>query len=308
MRAPIALFVYNRPKHTRETVESLRKNKYAAESDLIIFSDGAKNDNASAAVEEVRSYLRTVDGFRSVRIVESPVNKGLARSIIEGVREVLRQYDTIIVLEDDMITSPYFLSYMNQGLELYQNDDKVISIHAYIYPIKKAGLPQTFFVRGAHCWGWATWRRGWDLYQEDGQKLLDELTQRGLTREFDYNGNYPFTKMLSDQIQGLNDSWAIRWHAAAFLRDKVTLYPKDSLVRNIGFDAAGTNSAATDSVYDTDISYEDIQLAKIPVEEEKQYRKRMIDFFGKIKASIPQRIVRKLRKIAGRFLPLSSTK
>lgn len=241
MLAPIALFVYNRPWHTKQTLNALVKNPLADQSDLIIFSDGAKTKNHIASVQEVRRYVNNITGFKSIRVVESTVNKGLANSIISGVSSILESSETIIVLEDDMVTSPYFLTYMNKALQLYENDEQVISIHAYIYPVKQK-LPETFFLKGADCWGWATWKRGWNLFNPDGKYLLDQLKKRKLTNEFDFNRTYAFTRMLKNQIKGINDSWAIRWYASAFLLNKLTLYPGESLIRNIGNDSSGTHS------------------------------------------------------------------
>jgi len=240
----IALFVYNRPWHTRQTVESLKRNYLAEQSTLHIFSDGPKR-GTDPKVEEVREYIKTINGFKQVKITASPTNGGLARSIIRGVSEILRFEDSLIVLEDDMITSPYFLTYMNEALDMYQHDEEVASIHAYVCPVGQQ-LPETFFLRGADCWGWGTWRRAWKLFEPDGRLLLNEIQQQGLEYEFDYFGSYPYTRMLRQQIKGKNDSWAIRWYATAFLKNKLTLYPGISLIRNIGNDSSGTHSWDSD--------------------------------------------------------------
>ena len=227
--APIALFVYNRLLHVQNTVEALQRNKFASESDLYIFSDGPSGEVEIENVLKVREYLKTIIGFKSVAIIEREENLGLARSIISGVTEIVDKYDRIIVLEDDLITSPFFLKFMNEALEFYKDEINVISIHGYLYPVK-AQLPRTFFLRGADCWGWATWKRGWNLFEPDGKKLLYELKARKLKKQFDNNGAYPYTKMLEKQVKGKNNSWAIRWHASAFLKGKLTLYPGNSLI------------------------------------------------------------------------------
>lgn len=277
---------------TRQTVDALMKNKQADQSDLFVFSDGPRSEESVEPVLQVREYVHSIAGFRSVTIVESPVNKGLARSIIEGVSTVLRDHDTVIVLEDDMITSPHFLRYMNEGLDMYKEDDRVISIHGYVYPLMQF-LPQSFFLRGADCWGWGTWKRGWALFESDGARLLDELVRCQLTQDFDYNGSYPFTQMLRDQIRGVNDSWAIRWQAAAFLKNKLTLYPGKSFVRNIGFDSSGTHSGVTD-VYDGDLQLEDRPLQRIDIEELAEARRSFESYFRSIQPSLLGRIKQKL--------------
>ena len=242
--APIALFVYRRLSHTKTTVESLLRNKEAAESVLYIFSDAARSEKDSAAVSEVREYIHSITGFQAVHLIEQDKNRGLANSIISGVSSVLEDHDRVIVIEDDLLLSPYFLQYMNIGLSIYQNEERVASIHGYTYPIQM-NLPETFFLRGADCWGWATWKRAWLHFEPDAEKLYKEIMYSGQKAEFDYHGYAGNIKMLLKQITGRIDSWAIRWHASAFLANMVTLYPGVSLVQNIGMDGGGTHSDAT---------------------------------------------------------------
>ncbi len=291
--APIALFVYNRIDHTRKTIEALQKNFLATESELFIFCDNAKNYDSNQAVQAVRDYVKSVQGFKNVTIIEREKNLGLAQSIISGVSEIVEKFGHIIVLEDDMVTSPHFLEYMNEALELYETEEKVISIHGYIYPVKKT-LPETFFLRGADCWGWATWKRGWDIFEKDGSKLLQELQQKKLTKIFDFDGCYPYIRMLEDQISGKNNSWAIRWYAAAFLANKLTLYPGKSLVQNIGFDGSGTHCADM-SAFDIEISPEKLLLEKIPLVENTQAREAIKKFF-KPKKSFIKKIIHRINK------------
>ncbi|NCQ13070.1 glycosyltransferase family 2 protein [Candidatus Falkowbacteria bacterium] len=277
--APVALFVYNRPNHTRQTVEALQNNILAPESDLIIFSDGPKDSTESReGVLAVREYLKTVSGFKSVRVVIRDKNNGLANSIITGVTEVINQYGRIVVLEDDMISSKHFLQYMNEALSFYERDEKVISIHAYIYPVKKS-LPETYFLKGADCWGWATWKRGWDLFEADGQKLLNELEDKKLTQEFDFSSSYPYTQMLEDQIAGRNNSWAIRWYASAFLKNKLTLYPGQSLINNIGFDGSGTHCGEITKIdFVNDVDDIKIKVDAIKVVENLEAKSVVINY------------------------------
>ena len=262
--APIVVFTYNRPNHTQRTVESLLKNPLAKISDLIIFSDAATSRRQRQAVDEVRSYLSELTGFRSVKVIHRDKNFGLAESIIQGVTEVLEQSEKVIVLEDDMVVSPHFLKYMNEALEQFVDDDRVISVHGYVYPVD-IELPEAFFIRGADCWGWATWRRGWEIFNPNGKYLLDELTRRGLLRFFDFNSTSPHSKMLKEQIKGGNDSWAVRWYASAFLANKLTLYPGRSLVNNIGNDSSGTHCVTSED-FDVGLSKSSINLKNVIVE------------------------------------------
>lgn len=294
--APIALFVYNRLEHTKQTIEALQRNTLATESDLYIFSDGAKNESAEHNVNNVRKHLKTISGFKNINIIERKENFGLAKSIITGVTEILNKHGKIIVLEDDLITSKYFLQYMNEGLKLYQNDKNVASIHGYTFPIKNT-LPETFFIKGADCWGWGTWSRAWKYFEEDGQKLLDKINNKGLAKEFNFGDNYPYTKMLKGQIKGQNNSWAIRWYASAFINNMLTLYPGKSLVNNIGLDNSGTH-CNDDKTLEAKIYNNPIKIKKIKIKESQEARKEYALYFKSIKASFLRRIINKLKRWA----------
>lgn len=293
--APICLFVYNRLDYTKRMVESLQKNLLATESDLFIFSDGPKDDTGREKINLVREYLKTIIGFKTIKIFERTENWGLARSIITGVTEIVNMYGKVIVMEDDLITSPYFLQYMNEALTLYENDNRVISVHGYVYPTKKT-LPETFFLRGADCWGWATWKRGWDLFERDGRKLLAELESRKLIKQFNLDGAFNFSEMLKRQIAGLNDSWAIRWHASAFLKEKLTLYPGKSLIENIGQDKSGTHPSSY-KIHKSELFMKKINIDNIPIKEDLQSRKTIIEYFHSLCPSVIERIVRLFKKM-----------
>ncbi|MBU0721839.1 glycosyltransferase [Patescibacteria group bacterium] len=299
--APIALFVYNRLWHTQQTIEALQKNILAPESDLIVFSDGPKDFSESkASVLAIREYLKTITGFKSIKIIAREKNNGLAQSIITGVSEIINQYGKIIVLEDDMISSQYFLQYMNEALDFYETEDQVISIHAYIYPVKKT-LPETYFLKGADCWGWATWKRGWNLFEPDGQKLLKELETKKLTKEFDFSESYPYTNMLRDQIAGKNNSWAIRWYASAFLKNKLTLYSCKSLIDNIGLDGSGTHCSKTNKVANkNDVKNIKIEVKKIEIKENNETRSIIVNYF-KNQNNVVIKILKYLKNIKHAF-------
>ena len=217
--APIALFVFRRPEHTRRTLEFLRRNEGAAASPLHVFCDGPRNGEDLSAVEEVRRIVRAAEGFASLEIHEAEANRGLAASVIAGVSEMIRRYGRVIVLEDDMECAPYFLRFMNEGLERFRDDERIAEIHGYTAPMPET-VPECFLRPGADCWGWATWERGWKLFNPDSAVLLKELNERGLVRDFDRDGVFPWYRMLEDQATGKVDSWAIRWHASVFLAGK----------------------------------------------------------------------------------------
>jgi hypothetical protein len=218
-------------------------------------------------------------GFRNIRLFFRDGNLGLSKSIIIGVSEILTEFPRVIVLEDDLTVSPYFLRFMNQALDRYDEEPRVASICGYTFPIETM-LPESYFIRGADCWGWATWRRGWEIFSSDGARLLEKI-RSGLSYDFDYRGAYPFTKVLEDQVTEKNDSWAIRWQAALFIQNKLTLYPGRSLVQNLGFDSSGAH-CGTSSDFDVTLSESPIQLCEIPIEENEWVLRQISRFFRKI--------------------------
>ncbi|RZL15333.1 MAG: glycosyltransferase [Pedobacter sp.] len=258
--APIVIFCYNRADHLQKVVESLLVNDEASDSDLIIYSDGAKEGSDDSPIIQVRNYIRTISGFASIKIVEQQRNIGLAKSIVGGVTEVVNQYGKIIVLEDDTVISPFFLRFMNEALDRFEDNDDVACICAYLYPIKKE-LPEIFFIYGADCAVWATWKNQWQIYEPDGQKILDKIVADKSAWRFDFDGSYPYVAMLEDQIAGRNNSWAIRWYGSAFINNKLTLYPGKSLSYNIGWDNSGTNCEAVDT-YNVELCMEPISIPK----------------------------------------------
>jgi len=183
---------------------------------------------------------------------------------------VLGSHGRVVVVEDDLLLSPHFLRYMNDGLALYAGNERVASIHGYRYPCTDP-LPETFFLRGADCWGWATWSRAWQHFEPDGTALLARLRERRLTRAFDLDASFPYTRMLEDQVAGRNDSWAIRWHASCFLKELLTLYPGRTLVENIGNDSTGTHSARTE-VFSAAPTDAPVEVRTIAIEESSEGR------------------------------------
>lgn len=266
--APIALFTYNRADHTQRAVESLLKNAEAKFSDLFIFSDGPKTPEKKAGVEENRKYIHTISGFKSISIIEREKNWGLANSLIAGITEVINKYGKVIVVEDDLILSPYFLQFMNEGLEKYKDDDRVGTITGFVPPIKDK-LPETFFLKYFQCWGWATWKRAWDLLETDARPLLKGL--RFKKTKFDVGGGVGNYGNLYCQKVGLVDSWYLRYYASLFLKDKLSLYPGRSMVTNDGLDGTGTH-CGVDLVkaFLSDNSHTPIILRNIDVKEDVQ--------------------------------------
>lgn len=280
--APIILFVYNRPNHTLQTLEALSQNELAKDSVLYIFADGIKKQASTETItkiNETRTIIKSKQWCKEVYVIERTENFGLAKSIIEGVTHIVNQYGKVIVLEDDLVTSPYFLQFMNDSLRKYEHENSVACISAYIYPAKQ--LPELFFIKGADCWGWATWQRAWKVFEADGKKLLSELTNKKLENQFDFQGTYPYTQMLRDQIAHKNDSWAIRWYASCFLKDMLCLYPGTSLIINIGLDGSGVHSGVSQN-YKSTIAKHAVTIKDIPIAENASALKSIKNYFSSI--------------------------
>lgn len=291
---PIVLFTYNRPEHTRRTVEALQKNELASDSELYIYSDGPKDADAVDKVKGVREYLNTIQGFKKLNIIHRDKNYGLSESVIHGVTEVVTAFEKVIVLEDDMVTSPFFLRYINEALTLYADEPRVASIHGYIYPIND--LPDTFFIKGADCWGWGTWKRAWDHFEADGRVLLQQLEDHRLQKTANFNNSFNYTQMLKDQIAGNNDSWAVRWYFSAFLNDLLTLYPGRSFVQNIGHGAGASHCQAENDTYNVQLA-DEYSLGVQEVTEHLIARRKMEEFFR----SMGTGLVDKARNKVGRL-------
>ena len=298
--APILLFVYNRPEHTQRCIESLKRNSLATDSTLYIYADGAKDDTQKPAVNEVRSYIHTIRGFKETIIIERDENWGLARNIIDGVTTQVNQYGRVIVLEDDLVVAPYFLQFMNDALETYQNEPKVGHIQACDFT-QDPSLPDTFLIKWTGSWGWATWDRAWKHFNPNGKELLQELEQRKLTRTFDFNGKYGFTRMLRRQIKGKNNSWAIRWNASLFLKDILSLNVGRSLVQNEGFDGSGTNCGGG-GLYASHLHLAPLPVEKIsPVQENLIARQTFVRYYGRTNSFWAKAIRRIKRTLKGDF-------
>lgn len=293
--APILLFVYNRPAHTRQAVESLLRNTLAEQSPLIVYADAARTDADREAVEETRALVRDISGFASVTLVERKENWGLARNIIDGVTTQVARYGRVIVLEDDLVVAPHFLRFMNDALEAYKDEPRVGHIQACDFT-GDASLPDTFLIKWTGSWGWATWERAWRHFNPDGAALLGELERRGLTREFDFGGCYPFTRMLRRQVRGENNSWAIRWNASLFLADILSLNVGRSLVQNNGFDGSGTH-CGSDRLYQSTLWTQPLPVERIlPAEENRQARAAFARYYHRTNC-FRAKLIRRIRRI-----------
>ncbi|MBE5823706.1 MAG: sugar transferase [Butyrivibrio sp.] len=273
--APVAVFAYNRPDKIKACIGALEKCELANKTELFVFADGYKGDKDKEKVLEVQEWLhdyvaRKEYAFSNVTLVIKKQNAGLARSIIEGVTRLMDTYDQAIVVEDDLLVSPLFLRYMNEGLEYYKNNKKIWAMASYGYDLKalKKYDHDIYYGYRASSWGWASWKDRWDTVDwevSDYQQLMkDKKAQKKFCR-----GGGDLLTYLTMQMNGKSDSWAIRWNYAACKQDMLTVYPRLGLVSNHGFDGSGTHSGKSgyaevlnlsDNAYD--ITFEDLKLDK----------------------------------------------
>jgi hypothetical protein len=244
--APIVLFVYNRSWHTEQTVNSLKENKLASESDLIIYSDGAKSENDENNVKKVRDFAEEITGFKSIQLINRKHNLGLARSVISGINEIFQNYEKVLVIEDDIVSSKSFLPFMNEALEIFENDKRIFSVSGYSCPIKIPNeyIEDTYISYRSSSWGWGTWKDRW--FKADWEiKNYGEFKKDKHSQRIFNQGGEDLTPMLHSQMNSKIDSWAIKWAYAHFKNNAYCLFPVHSKVKNIGTDSSGTHSETT---------------------------------------------------------------
>ena len=278
--APIVLFIYNRPQHTLKTLEALMQNELAEKSELFIYCDGPK-PNAKKEdldkIDAVHTIILKKQWCKKVHIIKAEVNKGLANSIVAGVTEIVNRYGKIIVLEDDIVTSKGFLRYMNEALDLYENEPKIMHIGSYLpYTNSYRKLPETFLSRFMSCWGWATWKTSWNKANWNESELYEQIKDPKVRNEFNLEGVLNFHEQLENNIDGSINTWAIKWFASIFLCNGLCLYPSHSFTKNIGFDGTGENCDLLD-IKERKGGRDFIKVTKIKIEESslgKRYLKR----------------------------------
>ena len=295
--APIVLFVYNRPRHTHQTIEALKKNVLATESELFIFSDAPKTAQDAEAVQQVRDYIQAVEGFKELKIILREINWGLANSIVEGVTSLVNEYGKVIVLEDDLVTGPYFLKFMNDGLDYYENDKQIMHISGWNYPVNPNNFPETVFLRGTSCWGWGTWDRAWGYFEKDARKLVDEFTKEEIYR-FDYDGVATMWLQVEENLEGKLDTWAIFWYASVFKKNGLCLHPTKTMVRNIGHDGSGVHCGSSD-IYDYKVANKPVSVFGNDLIESSKAMDEIKLFFKRNKKNLFQRIKRKIFRLIG---------
>jgi len=250
-------------------------------------------------VTELRKYLKTICGFKKITIIESVHNLGLAKSIIDGVTQVVNTYGRIIVLEDDLITSPFFLKFLNDALEFYREENKVWHVSGWNYPYKFSSSEDVFLWRVMDCWGWATWGDRWVHFEKNSDKLIGSFSKDDIYK-FNIDGNYNLWSNVLSNKKGKMNTWAVYWYASIYQEKGLCLNPVNSFVRNIGLDGTGENCGISGNFYGND-SFElnnmrDVRFVTT-IQENREILEEIKLYYKKSKKSLIVRVVNKLAKI-----------
>ncbi len=297
--APILLFTYKRLDTLKKTVRALEANSLSGDSILYVFSDAAKTEKDQSIINEVRRYIKTISGFKTLIIIENETNKGLATSIIDGVTNVLKDYTSVIVLEDDLISTPNFLNFMNTALVEYENKKTVFSISGYSFNLGKDENDKydAYFLNRGWSWGWATWKDRWDNVDWNIKDYNNFLTDKAKQKSFAKGGS-DLNKMLHKQMTGNLDSWAVRWFYNQFNLSGLTLYPVYSKVFNDGFDSEATHTKGSNKRYQPKLDDTNFANFNYPqnVKVGDFYQKKFQNKMG-IKSRILSKIDNLLKKV-----------
>ena len=291
--APIVLFVYNRPGYTLQTLESLAENILAPQSALFIYADGPKKNATPEDLEnidKVRSIVKSKKWCNEVEIIESEINLGLTESIIKGVTEVVNKFGKVIVLEDDLLFSKYFLNFLNDGLVVYEQEKNVYSVNAYMFPIKTDEIKSFLSPLGTSTLGWATWKDRWQFFYKNIPLLNKDIikSNRFIRSRFNF-ADYNYASMLDS-----TNSWGIRWYYTVFIRNGLGLFSSKSLVKHIGWGPGATN--APNEFKQMDVFDKKIEVS-LQSEIDLKIQSCLLEFFSqpvKKRRSFPQRIMKKL--------------
>ena len=292
--APIVLFVYNRLWHTQKTVNALQKNDLVIDSELFVYSDNARDEKVQTDVDAVRAYIKTITGFKKITIVEQSKNKGLANSIIEGVTEVVNTYGKVIVLEDDLVTSPHFLRFMNDALSFYEKEKRVWHVSGWSYPINMESVGDVFLWRFMNCWGWATWKDRWQYFEKNVDKCIATFSKDDIYR-FNLDGAEDFWSHVLANKKGRMNTWAIFWYAWIFKKNGLCINPRQTFVQNIGHDGSGVNCDDEDFFSSEMVQTYDVGFIS-EITENDIVLTRVGEFYKK-RQSVAKRIINGMSKL-----------
>jgi len=289
--SPIVLFTYKRLETLQKTIGALANNHLATDSDLIIYSDGPKNIEDDEIIGQIRTYLKTIQGFKSVTIHQSKQNRGLASSIITGVTDTFKLYSKVIVLEDDLITSTNFLAFMNASLDRFKESNEVYSISGYSFDFDKTpDNVDGYFLNRSWSWGWATWANRWHEIEWNMPDYAEFIKNKKRISEFSKLGS-DVNKMMNNQMNGITDSWYIRSTYHQFKMKGLAFYPIISKVNNEGFDDLATHNKGLKTRYFTKFDTTDKVIFDFP--EIVQINTSLQNAFIK-KVSLRSRLINKI--------------
>lgn len=272
--APIILFVYNRPDQLRNLLDSLIKNELSERSKLIVYSDGPKNESDEKKIRSVRNIIKNFKWPYSLEIIENNENKGLVNSIINGVTKVLNIYEKVIVLEDDLYLGSGFLSFINQGLNIYQEEERVAGVTGYLkWENLDINFPNSFFLNFGSSWGWGTWSSIWNDFQHyDFSKIQEEIKSVETNSQFNLGRN--FYEILKRSLDGKVSSWAIYFYAYNFIHNNLFLFPGKNMVSHMGYDSRATNHGEKLN-FKANVYNSKIDISDLPIKENKEIRNRI---------------------------------
>ena len=294
--APIVLFTYNKLDTLKKTVQHLKKNKLARKSNIFIYSDFYKTNVDKIYVLKVRKYLREIQGFKKKKIILRNKNYGLAKNIVNGVSEVMKNHNKAIILEDDILVSKYFLDYMNSSLNLYKKKKNIWHISGWNYNIKLKSEHDVYFTRTMNCWGWATWKDRWKCYKKNPKEIIKKWSLSDINK-FNFEDSYNFFSQIERNLSGQIDTWAIFWYAVIFKNKGLCVNPINTLVKNIGVGKFATNTKSSNNIFTSNINDHNLLPKKFPnkiLENKKIFYSIKINF---LKLKIKNKIKNYIRKL-----------
>ncbi len=300
--APILLFAFKRYEHTKATLDALRKNYLADQSELVVVLDGARNELEFKEVQKVKELVLSEQWCGKVELIARKENRGLNENFFDTIAEVLAKHNKIIVLEDDICAAPYFLKYMNDALDHYENEKKVMNISGFAFNWKTKSLPESFFIKCSSTWGWATWKDRWDLLIRNPKIIYDEVQRSNLKFDFtqrDTENDY--FEQLEVEIEGKKNIWDIKWYGTLMLNDGLSLYPRKSLVENIGFDGSGTHYTANVVGHKIELEYDKINDFPSLIEENVEARKAIGAYFKSLHPTFFDKAKYKLNLLKSKY-------
>ena len=296
--APVLLFTFKRFSHTKKTLEALEANYLADKTELFVVSDGPRNEEERVEVEQVRNLIRNRNWCKNVTLLVNETNRGLNDNFFDNISKIVNEHGKVIILEDDIYTSPYFLQYMNDALNLYEQEKKVMNISGFAFDWKTNRLPDSYFIASSSTWGWATWKDRWDLLIKDPGEIYKEVVKRNFQHRFTQNGSNPdYFSQLEMEVFGKKNIWDIKWYGTVMLNDGLSLYPNKSLVDNIGFDGSGTHYVANVVGHKSKMRSSKIDTFPSVIAENIDARTAMEAYFNSQKPSFWDKAIYKLKLI-----------